>query len=618
MKRNRFGINVDEGVALTTNEEFERLFVDTESDAEKRLLEWLKTGNQPVLFGGQIGCGKTTLMEYVFYQSDIKPNIAFHFDSGSLNLSAIDSWSIVFAELFRYIADHDLTDIDEIPAEYKDILGDTPDMWHESISKIRLESFSKTSIEKNRAFNHLLEASRDYLADFFTSLIKKIGSRKNSPLILFASGVDKFEPGTAAYFALTDILQMLCTYKTLFEVNAVHLFSGDSWIRKVEEKIIISVSGNNQIEEMLIKRLGRYAGTYAGEIPLIAKYSGGIPRQALRLLDSFLAVQKRMSNNGEAFFQAAENVNRDFFAFSQRPENAIMKIVNKNRFLETDLISLPGDKETAKRAVFGNWVVLEGHMQESRWQAFINPLIKESFVEVEPEEPERALLKEYARQTGISELGLDMNMNILQAGWRDTLMDQLEAPIELNVTEILDSISSALLSKQRADRIVIAFEDKVVAEAVRSYLVAKSNTYEYQVWSHHVIESDAETSPLIEMIQHFSERSVDVYSFEFAGDFSTASLDELNIRRDSFADKQLIWWIPKEKLGAYLGRWIQLRQLFQVYVLEEDLARSLSIDEIESDLNFMSELAESEGTASFSYIENLKIVLDYLKEVTHG
>jgi hypothetical protein len=95
-------------------------------------------------------------------------------------------------------------------------------------------------------------------------------------------------------------------------------------------------------------------------------------------------------------------------------------------------------------------------------------------------------------------------------------------------------------------------------------------------------------------------------------------LDELNIRRDSFADKQLIWWIPKEKLGAYLGRWTQLRQLFQVYVLEEDLARSLSIDEIESDLNFMSELAESEGTASFSYIENLKIVLDYLKEVTHG
>ncbi len=80
MKRNRFGINVDEGVALTTNEEFERLFVDTESDAGKKLLEWLKTGDQPVLFGGQIGCGKTTLMEYVFYQSDIKPNISFHFD----------------------------------------------------------------------------------------------------------------------------------------------------------------------------------------------------------------------------------------------------------------------------------------------------------------------------------------------------------------------------------------------------------------------------------------------------------------------------------------------------------------------------------------------------------
>ena len=96
------------------------------------------------------------------------------------------------------------------------------------------------------------------------------------------------------------------------------------------------------------------------------------------------------------------------------------------------------------------------------------------------------------------------------------------------------------------------------------------------------------------------------------------SLDELNLRRDSFLDRQLIWWIPKDNLNSYLGRWTQLRQLFQVYVLEEDLAKSLSIEEIASDLEFMEELAESEGTASFSYVENLKLVLDYLKGVKHG
>jgi hypothetical protein len=198
------------------------------------------------------------------------------------------------------------------------------------------------------------------------------------------------------------------------------------------------------------------------------------------------------------------------------------------------------------------------------------------------------------------------------------LLDQLETPIELNVTQILDSISSALLSTQRADRIVVAFKNKVIADAVRAYLVAKSNTYEYQIWNHYLLEDDGKTSPLLKMIQSFSDQPVDVYSYEFSGNFSQNSLDELNIRRDSFIDKQLIWWIPKEKLRAYLGRWTQLRQLFQVYVLEEDLAKALNIDEIKSDLDFMSELAETEGTASFSYVENLKIVLNYLKEVHHG
>ena len=166
MKRNKFGINVDEGVALTTPEEFERLFVDAQSDAKKRLLEWLRTGDKPISFGGQIGCGKTTLIEYAFHESDIKPDIIFHFDIGSLNLSEIDSWAIVFTELFRYIADNDWIDIDEIPTEYKEILGGARDVWHESISQIRLESFSSASIEKNKIFNSLLESGQDIFLIF--------------------------------------------------------------------------------------------------------------------------------------------------------------------------------------------------------------------------------------------------------------------------------------------------------------------------------------------------------------------------------------------------------------------------------------------------------------------
>ena len=614
MKRNRFGINVDEGVSLTTEEEFELLFVDTESDAQKRLGKWLKSGDQPVLFGGQIGCGKTTLIEYIFHDSGIRPDITFHFDKSSLNLSTTDSWSIVFTELFRYFASHDLAGIEDIPSEYKDLLGETPDEWHESISQIRLESFSQKSINKNRAFNILLETMQNLLGDFCTVLIGRIASLKKSPLVLFASGVDKFEPKTAAYFALNEIFQSLCFYKTLFEVNAVHLFSGDPWMRTLE-KIFISAFETEQIELVLKKRLGIYAEPYTEEIHLVAEYSGGIPRQGLRLLGSFLASLKQKPNKNQAFSQAVENVNRDFFAFSQRPEEALMQNVNKNRLLETSLISLAGDLETAQRAVFGNWIILKNQMHETSWKAFVNPVIKESFIDITPEEPERKLLKKYARQKGISDFGLEVDIN--QTGWQDTLMDQLEAPIELNVTEILDSISSALLSKQRADRIIVAFENKVVASATRAYFEAKSNTYEYQSWSHDIIEENAEKSPLINMLQCFSEKPVDVHSFEFVGQFSKKALDELNVRRDCFFDKQLIWWIPRQQLRSYLERWTQLRQFFQIYVLDEDLARSLSIDDIESDLDFMSELVESNESAYFTYVENLRIVLDYLKELKH-
>ncbi len=619
MKRNIFGMNMDEGIALVTDEEFERLFVDPQSSSQDRLAEWLDTGENAIMFGGQIGCGKTTLIEYAFRKSGLRPHIEFQFDTGSLNLSEIDSWAIVFAEVFRYMADIDQIDAYEIPSEFKTLLGDTPDAWRESISMVRLKTFSEASLEKNKRFAKLLESIRDYLPKFFESMIEKVGSETSSPLILFASGVDKFEPATPAYFSLSNILQVLGKHKTLFEVNAVHLFSGDSWGRNLEKDVVPAMK-DNHIGNMLKKRLGRYFETYAKEIPLIEKFSGGMPRQALRIMDSFLSVRKKSKDDSLSFQRAIQNVNRDFFAFSQRPDSALMKNVDENRYLETDLISLPGDQEGAKRAVFGNWIVLGDHIRESRWKASVNPMVKDVFVDVDPEEPERILLKEYAKQTGVSPYGLDIDM-VGRFGTDSTasiLIETVESPSELNVTEILDCISSALLSERRADRVVVAYESEAVADVARAYFEAKSNSYEYQIWVHRTIREGTDESPLMQMLRIFSEETANVYSFEFEGVFYRESLDELNLRRDSLIDKQLLWWVSKDKLHAYFERWTQLRQLFQVYVLEEDLTRSLKIEDIEADLAFMEELAEMEGTAPFSYVENLKIVLEYLKGKVDG
>ena len=610
------GIDLDEGIALTSPEEFNRFFVDTGTDAGSKLLDWIQNKDRSALFGGQIGSGKTTLIQYIFHEAGVRPDIEFRFDRATLNLSPLDSWSIVFTEVFRIVADNNLTGISEIPSEYKALLGQSRDDWHQSLSQIQLSSFSDVAIKKNKALIRLLSSNELHLPAFFHALMEKLAAMQNAPLILFASGLDKFEPTSVGYFSLTDILHALSVHKTLFEVNAVHLFAQAPWMRALE-KILIPTSPAPQIQKMLEKRLGRYAGTYAKEIPMIAEYSGGIPRQALRLLDSFLAAQKQMPNKGEAFLKAVENVNRDFFAYARRPENALMANVHKNKFLETGLIAIPGDQDTARRSVFGNWILLEEPLHESRWKAVINPIIKFSFVAPQPQEPELALLKDYALQTGISDIGLDIHL-VEHPGLKAGLLDQLETPIELNVTQILDAISNALLSPQRADRIIVAFKDNAVANAARAYFEAKSNTYEYQTWHHCPVQEDGKTTPLVQIIQSFETQAADIYSHEFIGEFSKTALEEMNIRRDSFIDRQLIWWIPLDNLKSYLEQWTQLRQLFQIYVLEEDLSKNLSIEDIQSDIDFMAALEEPEGTAAFSYVENLKTVLDFLKEDTHG
>ena len=61
MKRNRFGINLDEGIPLSTAFDYQSLYIEFFSDTELKLSEWVEHGTASLLAGGQIGSGKTTL-----------------------------------------------------------------------------------------------------------------------------------------------------------------------------------------------------------------------------------------------------------------------------------------------------------------------------------------------------------------------------------------------------------------------------------------------------------------------------------------------------------------------------------------------------------------------------
>ena len=63
MTRRAYGINLDDGVALTTEEDFARLYVAARPDELQRLQAWLSDpAAESMVLAGQIGSGKTTLL----------------------------------------------------------------------------------------------------------------------------------------------------------------------------------------------------------------------------------------------------------------------------------------------------------------------------------------------------------------------------------------------------------------------------------------------------------------------------------------------------------------------------------------------------------------------------
>lgn len=66
MKRREYGVNLDDGVALSTEEEFRLLYVPFNPEVTACLQGWFSDDTQEsLLLGGQIGSGKTTLLNEV-------------------------------------------------------------------------------------------------------------------------------------------------------------------------------------------------------------------------------------------------------------------------------------------------------------------------------------------------------------------------------------------------------------------------------------------------------------------------------------------------------------------------------------------------------------------------
>ncbi|MBU4304546.1 MAG: hypothetical protein KJ893_02805 [Candidatus Omnitrophica bacterium] len=478
MKINRFGINLDEGLALT-EETLEKFYVLCFEDNAKKIIAWLKdnTIETPLLFGGQIGSGKSTLITKVFSDKSLKPDITLKFDKEGLNLDEGDFLSIILSGFIKKAIELSLDlSFSELPAEVFELSADN---WQGIVNILHPEIFSMELFEKKILARKAIAKHDKYIIEVIYKLGDVLKNNIKSPLFIFASGIDKYDTKSAAFLSLKSSIRILSNYKTMFEVNAVHLFLADnaSPFSSNNEKVFIQTVSDEDIIEILNKRMGVYAEPIKKEIELIAKWSGGNPRQAIRLLTHYQSARKNKAlDKTGRLANAIKRTTDDLFAYSNKPSSDLIKTILKDKKIETSFLNLPGDKETAQESLYCKWIFITQGPTNGSWPAIVNPLVK-PFFENEKSimvEPEQRLLSQYAEINGMSTSGLGFNMleddnsqksadKILQ----DFFSMGIEKPLSLKLTEILDIISAALLSNDRKDRIIVGFKDENILNAAR-------------------------------------------------------------------------------------------------------------------------------------------------------
>ena len=377
MKRNFRGVNLDEGIPLSTAQDFQLLHLDLYPEETATLVDWIESGKSSLRLGGQIGIGKTTLIKKVLNDENITPDIELHFDRDSVNPRFGDFYAIALAGFIQAAQklDADISCI-SLPEELN----------HEECKDWKqlreVLSPGKRTLKAHRLRKSIIsefENDIDYIDDVLTDLGSAISVALGRPLFILASGVDKFPPNRASFKSLEGLVNKLCEFKTLFEVNALHLFLKEiSGAFSKAERLCLSTCTKGQILELFSRRMGIYISSIPeNALSDLADLSGGNPRQALRLLVHYLDAKKKRLNVSDCLREAALASSIDFFLYAEKPSEELIQVVKKEGKLLAGTIMQPGDKDTALRALYGNWVLITGLPNKDGWPVLINPLIED-------------------------------------------------------------------------------------------------------------------------------------------------------------------------------------------------------------------------------------------------
>ena len=621
MKRREYGINLDDGVALSTDEEFRLLYVACNPEITDRLQGWFANDTQEaLLLGGQIGSGKTTLLKAVSRSHFEDHVITVSFDTDPIEALEGGFCMILFGRILQACLKVGVK-ADGCGISRSDFPSINADTWHSFTDKITTWPSNLQEAGRLREACSIMNENAGLVRRACGWLLDRLRVATSREPAIIAEGIDKFNPGSSEYFSLKDTLTFLGKRKTLFEVNAVHVFQEQDF-RIGIPKAFIGCSGDGMLVEMLKKRLGAYAPVYQNAFSLIVHYSGGNARQALRLLNAYyFGRTQRKNGHTAAIALACQEVSENVLPYGRFPTD-VFAVVKRDRYIEGSLFADPQTMMGANDAVYYNWLFIQGHPKPdtpTRWPAIINPLIDGAinWEAIAPRTPEEEAVRKWAQDHDISPIGLNLPVNDkgepdLDGFWEEVEPSSFSSKDALNILGLIEAIGAGLFGVERQDRIIITYRERKNLEAVRDFLVGEANTYAYFSCEEITIEGGEGREPVTELMVRLADKDPNrIYSVELSGKWTDAQLRDIDHRRDILDNLQMLWWIQQDDLRRNLRFWPQLRQFFRIYRLEDELWRGITMEEIQADIDFIKDIVNEPDPEG---IRRLASVLAYLKE----
>ena len=620
MKRRPHGVNLDDGVALLSAEDFDRLYVAARPEENRRLRNWLADPKaEALILAGQIGTGKTTLLNDLLRHAKERAIARVEFDKAPLEETQGAFLAVLFGSL--------LTKALTIKCSLARLGLALPDFgsagrrgWRGLRELLLVAPESVAKAAPVRAVYSVFDGNIQQAQRACAGLIGRIEHATGARLSIIAEGVDKFVISSAGYVALVEVLDFLSDYKTLYEANAVHLFdAGRKWV--ASGKLFIGPIGEQIIVAMYEKRLGSYASLHRDSFQILAQFSGGNPRQALRLLNAHYFCRTRSGgDDASALARAAHRVTQDLLqlGFVRFPAD-MLAIFKRDGYAEGSVLTRPETAPDARDILYHNWAFIRSTPAPgtTRWPLFVNPLVSDAVVwkRVAPEPPELAAVRRWAKDHQVSPIGLSMpeDEKGRPRDWKqvwEQLSSTESSEDELNIVRLLDEAGSSLFSANRQDGIMVSYRDARNLTLALDYLVAKAATYG-PVKCHEIrLPGGKGADPAVKLMAHvkYGDDAM-IYAVFMEGPWTRRQLDTLERLRDRLVDVQMLWFVEHAALLRYLPHWPQFRQLLRFYVLEDDFLAALSPQEIEADLAVLREVGEARDGS----IRRFRRILSYLK-----